>query len=555
MKACLAVLLSIFRVVVIPTQFQDAEFTYPADAFAPVLEKAGKYLDDQFRGLYEFHFDIAGTVTLSHTTDYYGANSPGIHDALIYEAAAEACRAVDNDMDFSVYDNDDDGKVDAVMLLTAGLSESDGAGENLIWPQHRHLSDRSATITLDGKEIDGFFTVTELKSDKGLNARMSGIGTVCHEFLHSMDMPDLYDTDGEQSGGLYSPPGRFICIMDEGNLNDDGNTPPNFSAFEMSLLELGQCDTLRTGSYTLEPLSRSDRYLWAPGGVKGEYFLFECRDNSGWDAGIGGQGMLITHVDRTEQAWNDKWLYNRLNSDPEHPCVRFVSAIPDPEQAAQLFFPQPGHNAFGSGTEPPFTFWNGRTSLLSIKDIKLSANGNITFQVIEPVNLDEIIVFQDAAMVSWKTNGIPSGSICILEWSADGEEPGTAEIRSGNSYTIEHLKPHTSYNLKISVVTPDKSTYTISAPFKTKTYISGINPYIYLRAEDRNENGTFKAGASIPLRVYNSVDASNTEWFFNNIPVPAASGHYTISGNGRLKAIVHHADGTVDIIIKDIVAE
>lgn len=553
---CLAILLTLFRVIVVPAQFQDREMTLTADEIAPMLEKAGGYLNDQFRGAYEFRFELASPVTLPEESSYYGENASGVHDVNIREAVVDACTSADGDIDFSEYDNDSDGSVDAVVLLTAGPSESDGAGDTAIWPQQGWLHDKGGSISLDGVSVDNFLVVTELKTDKGENPRPSGIGNLCHEFLHGFGLPDFYDTDGELSGGLCSPFWGSVYIMDEGNRNDEGNTPPNLGALEMDILGVGVCSVLERGEYTLSPLSRSDRYLKAPGNDEKEYYLFECRDNEGWDRFTGGSGLLISHIDRREPDWSDKWLYNRVNCDPAAPAAHFVCANPETDNVSGVFFPQGGHNSFSSDSDPGFIFRSGGKSLLALTGITRKQSGDVTFKVIEPLTLEEISAFQDAAIVSWNIQDLPSGCTSVLEWQAEGEEAERSESISGHTYTIEHLKPRTDYSLTIRVTAPGKESYSLTTSFRTKTYISDINPYIYLRSADRNENGTFIKGTRIPLRIFNVIDAAETEWFFNSLSVrPGADGYFQLNGSGRLKAVIHHSNGTVDIIVKDIIVE
>ena len=85
-------------------------------------------------------------------------------------------------------------------------------------------------------------------------------------------------------------------IMDRGNMNNEGRTPPNLNAVERHILGLSAPDTLYAGQYTLQPVNVSGRYMYSPADADGEYFLFECREASGWDAYIGGFGRVKYHI-------------------------------------------------------------------------------------------------------------------------------------------------------------------------------------------------------------------------------------------------------------------
>ena len=294
----LAILLSVFRMVVIPVQFQDRQFSCTEAELEQTVLLAQDYFNDQSGGETEFIFDLAPAVTLSKPCSYYGSNYSDRRDALLYEAVREACSLVSDRIDFSLYDNDADGYVDNVFILAAGLSEADGASSDNIWPQQGKMSDFKASFSMDGKTVDSFAVSCELASDSGLNPRPAGIGVFCHELAHVFGLHDLYDTDGTGSGGesegLWS-----TSLMDEGCKNSDGNCPPNLNALDLETLGAGTMEELATGDYRLEPIDRSRRYLKYETGIEGEYFLFECRAPEGWDAPLGTGGLLIYHIDKS----------------------------------------------------------------------------------------------------------------------------------------------------------------------------------------------------------------------------------------------------------------
>lgn len=549
----LLTILSVFRIAVIPAQFQDTEFTYGSEDIRPVLDKATQYLNTQFRGSRTFEFTLASPVTLRHNISWYGANANSVHDQGIYEAVTEAVKAADGEIDFSQFDNDEDGTIDCVALLTAGLSESDGAGDNAIWPQQGWLHENQAEFAVDGKTADGFITFTELKSDYGKNPRLMGIGDLCHELLHIFGMPDLYDVDGETSG-LSKSLWKTTSLMDGGNRNDDGRTPPNFNAIELECLGLGQCDTLKTGNYTLTPIEKDGRYLKVVGPVKDEYILLECRNAEGWDAYIGGSGLLAYHIDKSEPDYSEFWKNNTVNADASRPGAYVLAADRETEDVSRIFFPQPGRASITSDTAPALSFRDGAKSPFAITKITKADDGSVSFKVSQPIIISEITVFQDAAIVTWQTDDTPKDSWRLIKWYLGSEEIGSAEVAGYNSYTIEHLDPQTEYSVSVTVRTADGDPCSALVPFKTKTYRKEIHPYIYLRASDRNPDGSFNRGARIPLRIFNVVDAESTEWTFDSNPIATGpDGYFTIPDSGRLKARVQHADGTVDIIIKDIV--
>ena len=556
MNLCAAILLTVFRMVVIPVQFEDREFSCSADELRSTVSLSEQYFRQQFRGSRDFSFDLAPTVTLPKAVAYYGANYSDRRDVLLHEAVREACSRSAGSIDFSLYDNDSDGCVDNVCLITAGLSEADGADENWIWPQHGNLKDHGGTAGIGGVQINSFTVCTEQISDAGESPRKAGIGIFCHEFAHVLGLCDLYDTDGEGSGGLSR--GLWgLSLMDTGCRLGDGADPPGFNAIDMELLGLGESVSLSKGSYTLEPIESSGRYLKAGTDVDGEYYLFECRS---------GQGLAIYHIDRSANSagWSDyyklelsaaeRWERSQVNCRPDRECARPVSADPDADGVSALFFPGNGHDSFGSDTAPAFRYWSGGSPSLALTDISLNADGSVSFKVIEPLVLEETAVFQNAAIISWKADASLSGvSGYEIEWSDGNGEYGAAAEGSASSFTLTGLKPQTTYSFTIRLKLEDGCAYSAGGSFTTKVYLQNSYPYIYLKGSERDADGRFSAGAKIALKVFNAPDAAEVKWYFNGTEISVGEdGYWRVTAAGTLRAEVLMSDGSREILVKEI---
>ena len=203
--------------LVILVAFKDLGFkvSNPQQAFTNLLNESGYSLNggtgsardfyyDNSHGLFEPIFDVYGPVKLDQNYSYYGSNS-GENDTRPEEALIDGCKGLDEEIDFSKYDNDGDGDVDMVFMYYAGHNEAEGGPTNSIWPHMWELSAAGKTITLDGVQVDRYACTSELRGASGTT--MCGIGTACHEFGHAMGLPDMYDTDyttNGNAGGLYS---------------------------------------------------------------------------------------------------------------------------------------------------------------------------------------------------------------------------------------------------------------------------------------------------------------------------------------------------------------
>ncbi len=543
-----------YRYAVIPVEFSDVSFTDQEACVSGKVLTAQEYFNSQFSPTRTFVFDILPVVKLPYPVSRYGTNTSSLKDAGLDEALRVAC--IQSRADFSVYDNDGDGIIENICIIMAGKSEADGGGAECIWPQHLYLSDRGGTLNLGKKTADSFSICTEFSTD----------GTFCHEFAHSLGLQDLYDTDGKLSGGTSKGLWGTLSIM------AGTDQLSNFCAIELEQLGLGTPLTLSEGSYTLKPLSRSKEYLRIDSDNPGEYFLLECRDNNGYDSGIGGSGLVIYHIDRSlADGWYsdtyrrnlsamERWSLNQVNCRPEHQCARVVEAVPGTDEVSEIFFPQQGRTSFGSETDPPFRFWSGATSSLALNDITSEADGSISFSLITPLTVTCTDIFQDAAIVNWTVAGGLQVRECRISWhasdgsTASGGEQYVIPYSEGTySATLSSLSPQTDYQATVRVICTSGAIYSRSLEFRTKMQADGTLPYIWLSSLERGDDGSFKAGGRLPLRIYNPVGAQSVRWYFNGLRIyPSMDGWWTLQSSGLLKAEIWHADGTKDIITKQI---
>ncbi len=538
----LTLLLTVFRMVVLPVEFQDRQFATSWEEQEALVLRAQDYFNRQFDGEeMSFEFVLGPGVTLSHGLAYYGANYSDRKDIRIQDAVREACNKLKDEIDFASFDNDGDGAVDNVFLLTAGPGEQDGGDENDIWPQQGRLSATGSILTVKGKRIDSFAASSEMSA-----------GYFCHEFGHVLGLVDFYDTDGAGSGG--QTPGLWrTSLMDDGCRLPE---IPDFGAPEFDMLGLGTCDPLLPGHYELAPLPEGRRYLKAPTDREGEWFLFGC----------GPGGLYVYHLDRsdnaagysqrhdTELSARERWEHGAVNDAPEHPCLRLLPADPDASDAARVAFPQAGFDSFGSDTPSAFRSWSGRASGLALTDIRLLPDGGVAFEVVEPLQLSDISVYQDAAVVRWELDPALAGVLGYeVSWT-DGEETFSQELgAAARSCTLEGLRPQTGYRFSVQVRTSERDRYSVGGSFVTKVYRGGTYPYIYLNNVPRSSDGSFPPGSKIPLRVFNATEVQEVRWSLNGHPIqPEADGNFTLTRSGTLKAEIIHTDGSTETIIKEI---
>ena len=594
--------------LIILAQFQDLAFTYTKEDFERIINGTGSttalsYFKDQWKDSYTFRFDITNIVTLPQNYAYYGANNDDDEDDKAAQMIIDACLAVDADIDFSAYDNDGDGEVDNVFVFYAGPNESEGASEDHIWPHMWYVLSGAGLppCTLDGVLVDNYACTSELRLDEDQSGftSLATIGTFCHEYTHTFGIPDLYDVDNEGSGGYSEAMWNCIDLMDAGNYNNSGRTPPNYSALERWFFQMSEGQALTQGVHTLRPVQENGDFYYLQTDTEGELYLIECRQAKGWDAYIGGSGLLIYHIDKSDLPAGEsttqgktlsalsRWELNEVNARPERQCVDLIEPDPEARQryqtavknrnypailtlASHAFWPYGDVSIFTCETEPAFKFWNGADSPLGISDIRRNADGSVTFTVFNDleekapaVRIDKQTVFQDASIIQWSSvDPAYTGNSHIRFGQADDQNLTEIEVRPYETgkyaYVIDGLTPATAYKVQLlcrngHIPGPvnGNASFTTKSDKKADSY-----PYIYLKdIEDRRSDGSFASGAPLSLRVYNAPDADGVTWYFDGkVITPGADGYYHVTRSGVLKAVVSYPSST-DIITKTIIVK
>ncbi|MCK3685843.1 M6 family metalloprotease domain-containing protein [Maribellus sp. YY47] len=191
------------KLLVLLIDFADLSFQISSGNFTNLMNQtnyggSGSFKDFWLESSYgnlTVNSTIHGWYHASDSLAYYGGNNDEdeIRDVNHRELAKEAIDAAENGgVDFSEFDNDNDGYVDGVIIVHAGYGEEAGGGDNTIWAKQGTLSS-SDQRTYDGVTIKDYAIVPELRFNFG--SYIATIGTVCHEFGHLLGLPDLYDTN------------------------------------------------------------------------------------------------------------------------------------------------------------------------------------------------------------------------------------------------------------------------------------------------------------------------------------------------------------------------
>lgn len=386
------------HIPVILVSFSDVDFgvASPNASFSNMLNQPGysyngatgsvaDFYHDNSNDEYNPIFDVYGPVPLSKSQAYYGGTASNGNDDRAAEALFEAAVYLDTTttIDFSQYDADHDGNIDMVLMYYAGYNQAEGGGASTIWPHQWDVYSASyygqnvdPSYDFDGKRLRKYFCTSEYRGSSG--GTMAGIGTTCHEFAHSLGLPDVYDIDYESNGecgATYS-----YDTMCSGSYNNKGRTPPFFNAFELEML--GWTVTIEdlpaSGDVSLPAFSKGEKKAYRSASTTdGEFFLYECRSGS-WDNYIIQDGLIVYHLDqstRNVHGYTAAQLWNNwdLNVFGDHPCCYIIPA------AAQNYTSGYGGGlyytgasfAFGVGSYTSYTpvDWEGVTMAYTLGSI------------------------------------------------------------------------------------------------------------------------------------------------------------------------------------------
>lgn len=349
------------KVLAILVEWSNRPGTYPKETFDSLLFSRncfphGSLADFFYEGSYG-QMNVTGQVL-----DWYNAG--------IYKTSFDfegLLPILDPVIDYSQFDGDNNGDVDAVVFIRAGNGQEDSGDLRDIWSFAIVYSPGSGPGPFDGMYVPRWNTSPETRPlrDPDNPTEFSGVDTLtrirvfCHEMSHCFGLPDLYDYDDKLVTSTYYTPEDgndhpFVdwCVMGYGGygiFSIGSDIPSHLCGW--SKKEAGWIDpvVLAGGTYNnlvinnFETTNYNSLYLIPINMADGEYFLLEYRNPSSaaqfdkkdsdfscyfWpDLTYGcdplDRGLLITHVHDSLGAY-----YMRINSGlPTYP--HYTVAVED----------------------------------------------------------------------------------------------------------------------------------------------------------------------------------------------------------------------------------
>ncbi|MGV8978260.1 MAG: M6 family metalloprotease domain-containing protein [Cellulomonas sp.] len=284
-----------------PAHFDELFFSTGALPHGSVKE----YYSEVTNGMVTLAGTVVGPYRMPQTLAWYANNGSGIGlNGTAFRSpqlALDAANAANAAVDFTPYDNDHNGFVDAFIVVHAGQGAEVTGAKGDIWS---HKSVLASALAVDSTKIYGYLTIPE-------DAK---IGVSAHELGHLLfGFPDLYDTDYTSEGiGNW-------CLMSGGSWNGGGAQPSHPSAW--CKVNQGWVTTTvvtTNGTLTVPAVESSHAVfrLWKDGASGSEYFLLENRQPVGYDAALPGWGALLWHIDENQPG----------NTDENHYKVALIQA-------------------------------------------------------------------------------------------------------------------------------------------------------------------------------------------------------------------------------------
>jgi immune inhibitor A len=376
-----------WKALIILVDFSDNDSQVAASFFDDLIFGTGTFtLRDYYWEVSYHNLDIVtvdppsslGWKRVPQNYAYYvdGQHGLGNYPKNAQKMVEDAVELVDPFVDFSLYDNDGDGNVDALFVVHAGSGAELTGSPDDIWSHQWEIIPQRR----DGVYISIYSTEPEYWLTPGDMT----MGVYAHELSHAaFGLPDLYDTNYNSEGlGNWS-------LMAGGSWNgssypggDSPALPDVWSRFQMGYVTPVNVISKLTGQTIKNIETDSEAYrLWSNGSTGGnQYFLVENRQQTGYDTYLPGNGLLIYHIDESVHGNNNQWYPDHTSFGHYEVALEQADGLWELEKNSSSG--NDGDPYPGSTTNRNFTFltlpgsrdYNDNSTYVKIKNISNSAS-------------------------------------------------------------------------------------------------------------------------------------------------------------------------------------
>lgn len=335
---------------VVLVNFQDVKFKInePKEAFEQLFNSdtqanlgncnhfnygsVAKYFRDMSNGAFTPKFKVYGPVTVDQPeTHYGGTNEDDNSGENPWQLVEDALKLVEDQVtEDDIKSFCSDGKtIDCVYIVYAGLGQNDGGDGTTVWANCSTTGGK----TLGGKEVrwytmSGELSPVKIKDKDGttiIPVVVNGLGVICHEFSHSLGLPDMYPT--AKSAYLDNQEMEYWDLMDGGEYTYNGFRPTAYTAFEKEQMgwpvDIKKLDSDASVTMTTSTEQGGTAYKIVNPQNDKEYLMLEYIQRKGWNKHLFGNGLLVYHVCLPSET-----LYSgtHLNNAPGFPGMAVVPA-------------------------------------------------------------------------------------------------------------------------------------------------------------------------------------------------------------------------------------
>ncbi|KPV57652.1 metalloprotease [Paenibacillus sp. A3] len=408
---------------------------------------SNRFFSTNQKSVRDYYNEVSnGKVQLTPASESYGTQNDGVVKVKLdyahpdysgkhtFTVITDALAKADPAVSFASFDTNNDKVIDSkdgfyLVTVFAGNEEAAGAPPSPnIWAHQSYAPNTNH----DGVTVSGLYTAQgEIQY-----GHMATIGMICHEFGHSLGLPDLYGANNHVDRLSIMGNGAWTSLPGE----HFGATPVHMDAW--SKVKLGFVTPTvvnATNNFTLNAIPNNYNVLKIP--LKDNtYFLVENRQKVGYDASLptNSGGMAVWHIDES--------MSNSTN-DP-HPFMdieQSVSEYQDP-----FYYTNNNHAAsFGPNTNPNSNTYAGVNSGVTITTTSTS---NSAMNVAATVTAGEAswipqtnwtLKYVDSYRLYHEATKAFDGNINTYwhtDWNPDVPLPHEIQIDLGATYSISKLR-------------------------------------------------------------------------------------------------------------------
>ena len=215
--------------------------------------------------------------------------------------------ATDPYVDYSKYDINDNGKIDAtelgVVILNPGQDASNGTTD---MGGKQKFQVHGTSQSLNAWCDDMTFSKVSNFGEFGKGGGVMQCGTPAHELAHNLGAEDLYDTNRNgHGGGTVSgwPRAYNFSLECNGNHLQSGTRPAYLDPYHRIYLGWAEYEVVEDGVYTIHS-TLTDQYkiLRVNTPAPGENYLIAIRLKEGFESALTGGaskgGIMVWHIDQ-----------------------------------------------------------------------------------------------------------------------------------------------------------------------------------------------------------------------------------------------------------------